>query len=171
MREALDFQDQNILPATIQGPGDQGAGSEAVTPAAGTDVEAHEFGCWSEYNVGDSFEYDSSGSWQFDLTLSPRDDEMQQVAAGTGGIGGRGGGGGAVGVDDGVVTGGGGGRGVGGGGGAGGVDEALHSRSSLGKEMVDTEYAVAAVQSQIHRSHIHRWSRDILLEAVTGALG
>ena len=45
-RETLDFQDQNILAATIQGPYDgQGVGSEAGALAAGTDAEADQMGC------------------------------------------------------------------------------------------------------------------------------
>jgi len=108
-REALDFQDQNILAAIIQRPDDgQGVGSEAGTPPAGTDAKADEMGCWLENAIGDSYHDDSSGYSQFDLSLSARDGEMQQIAAGN----------------------------------------------------------VPPVPPQIHQ-----WSRDILLEAVTGVLG
>jgi len=116
-REALDFQDQNILAAImqnilatiIQRPDDgQEAGSEAGAPPAGTDAEADEMGCWLENAIGDSYNDDSSGYSQLDPSLSPRDGGMQQVAAGS--------------VQPGPLQ-------------------------------------------------IHRWSRDILLEAVTGVLG
>ena len=82
-RDTLGFQDQSILAAIIQRPdGGQGAGSEAGSPATGTDTEADDMGCFSAYTSGDEVTFDNAYMNLYEGS-SPRDGDMQQVAAGS----------------------------------------------------------------------------------------
>jgi len=78
-RDTLGFQDHSFLAAIIQrSDGGQGAGSEAGSPATGTDTEADDIGCFSGYTSGDEVTFDNAC-----MNLYARDGDMQQVAAGS----------------------------------------------------------------------------------------